>query len=145
MFSRLYRKQWLGLMVAATWILGFGALSATWFGKWGRFGLDRQIGSCSIKPDSDGRSPKEFLFITAFLIPCLAISICYARIFYIVRRTARRSRNPPSGHSNGRGSGSSATGNSSATGAPSHSVISGGQNTTSRISAASAYTDSNKR
>lgn len=79
-------------MVACTWIFGFGALIATWFGKWGKFGLDTRIGSCSILPDTDGHSPKEFLFIVAFVIPCLAIVVCYARIFYIVRNTALKSR-----------------------------------------------------
>lgn len=36
-------------------------------------------------------SPKEFLFIMAFVIPCISIIVCYARIFYIVRKTALRS------------------------------------------------------
>nr|CAD7439117.1 unnamed protein product [Timema bartmani] len=89
---RLYSKKYLGLMVACTWMFGFGALIATWVGVWGRFGLDRCIGSCSILPDDLGRSPKEFLFVVAFLIPCLAIVVCYARIFYIVRKTALKSR-----------------------------------------------------
>ncbi|KAE8743047.1 Moody-2 -part 3 [Frankliniella occidentalis] len=79
-------------MVGCTWVCGFGALVATWLGKWGRFGLDQHIGSCSILPDAHGRSPKEFLFITAFVIPCIAIAGCYARIFYIVRQTALKSR-----------------------------------------------------
>jgi hypothetical protein len=35
-------------------------------------------------------SPKEFLFIMAFALPCLCIIVCYARIFYIVRKTAMR-------------------------------------------------------
>lgn len=41
-----------------------------------------------------GNSPKEFLFLVAFALPCMSIVICYARIFYIVRRTAIRSREP---------------------------------------------------
>lgn len=89
---RLYRKQYLGLMVASTWLCGFGALVATWFGKWGRFGLDPGIGSCSILPDRYGHSPKVFLFLVAFVIPCIAIVVCYAKIFYIVRKTAMKSR-----------------------------------------------------
>ncbi|CAH1390311.1 unnamed protein product [Nezara viridula] len=92
MYPKLYRKQYLGLMVAATWICGFGALVATWFGRWGKFGLDPRIGSCSILPDAAGRSPKEFLFLVAFVIPCICIVVCYARIFYIVRKTALKSR-----------------------------------------------------
>lgn len=35
-----------------------------------------------------GASPKEFLFLMAFALPCCAIVLCYARIFYIVRKTA---------------------------------------------------------
>lgn len=78
-------------MVASTWLCAFGTLVPTWFGKWGRFGLDVNVGSCSILPDEVGYSPKQFLFLVAFVIPCLFIVICYARIFYIVRMTARRS------------------------------------------------------
>lgn len=78
-------------MVASTWLCAFGTLVPTWFGKWGRFGLDIEVGSCSILKDEDGYSPKQFLFIVAFVIPCFFIAICYARIFYIVRMTARRS------------------------------------------------------
>lgn len=89
---RLYKSKYLILMVLATWTSGFGALIATWFERWGRFGLDPEIGSCSILPDVNGRSPKEFLFILAFIAPCVAIVVCYARIFYIVRNTAMKSR-----------------------------------------------------
>lgn len=31
----------------------------------------------------------------AFVVPCVAIVVCYARIFYIVRKTAMRSHEPP--------------------------------------------------
>lgn len=90
----MYRRQYLAIMVASTWACAFGALIATWLEKWGRFGLDTSIGSCSILPDVNHRSPKEFLFVGAFMLPCLAIVICYARIFCIVRNAARRSRGP---------------------------------------------------
>ncbi|XP_034946887.1 G-protein coupled receptor moody [Chelonus insularis] len=92
LYPKLYEPRYLVLMVIATWIFGFGALVATWFEHWGRFGLDPVIGSCSILRDVNGRSPKEFLFILAFLAPCIAIVVCYARIFYIVRKTAKKSR-----------------------------------------------------
>ncbi|XP_057329641.1 dopamine receptor 3 isoform X2 [Microplitis mediator] len=92
LYPKLYKPRYLILMVIATWISGFGALVATWFERWGRFGLDPRIGSCSILRDINGKSPKEFLFILAFLTPCIAIVVCYARIFYIVRKTAKKSR-----------------------------------------------------
>lgn len=105
-------------MVAFTWILGFGSLLPTWHEKWGKFGLDINIHSCSILPDSQSKapfscaselpalqsfpfspftdnSPKQFLFFIAFALPCLAIIVCYARIFYIVRSTALRTKDLP--------------------------------------------------
>ncbi|XP_068629624.1 G-protein coupled receptor moody [Battus philenor] len=97
LYPKLYKRQYLAVMVASTWIFSFGALIATWLEKWGRFGLDQSIGSCSILPDSNQRSPKEFLFVGAFMLPCLAIVICYARIFCIVREAAKRSRAPARG------------------------------------------------
>ncbi|XP_050445094.1 G-protein coupled receptor moody [Cataglyphis hispanica] len=92
LYPTLYKTRYLIPMVLTIWIVAFGLLIVTWFEKFGRFGLDPIIGSCSILPDINGRSPKEFLFFLAFLIPCLAIIICYARIFYIVRETASKSR-----------------------------------------------------
>ena len=43
-------------MVAATWFSAFGTLIPTWRGKWGKFGLDYSIGSCTIIP-VDGKFP----------------------------------------------------------------------------------------
>ncbi|KAF7405519.1 hypothetical protein HZH66_004425 [Vespula vulgaris] len=60
LYPKLYKSKYLIPMVLATWILGFGSLIVTWFGHWGRFGLDPAI-------------------------------VCYARIFYIVRKTASKS------------------------------------------------------
>lgn len=77
-------------MVAGTWLVTFSIMIPTWRGVWGRFGLDTSIGSCSILHDKYDRSPKEFLFIAAFMLPCVCIVICYARIFVLVRRAARR-------------------------------------------------------
>uniref|UniRef100_A0AAG5D3I8 G-protein coupled receptors family 1 profile domain-containing protein n=1 Tax=Anopheles atroparvus TaxID=41427 RepID=A0AAG5D3I8_ANOAO len=95
LYQRIYRTQHLCLMVAFTWILGFGSLLPTWHEKWGKFGLDVGIHSCSILPDSQRHSPKQFLFLIAFALPCLSIIVCYARIFYIVRSTALRTKDQP--------------------------------------------------
>ncbi|KAI5727147.1 hypothetical protein M8J76_015006 [Diaphorina citri] len=92
LYPKLYSSKFLAFMVACTWLFGFGALVPTWLGVWGRFGLEPSIGSCSILPDDYGHSPKEFLFLVAFVIPCISIVVCYARIFYIVRKTAMKSR-----------------------------------------------------
>lgn len=47
-----------------------------------------------------GKSPKEFLFLMAFVLPCSAIVVCYARIFYIVRRAERKASEPIKGTEN---------------------------------------------
>ncbi len=50
---RIYRRKYLGLMVAATWIGAFTALIPTWRGDYGKFGMDPKIGSCSILLDDN--------------------------------------------------------------------------------------------
>ncbi|KAH8294480.1 hypothetical protein KR018_011757, partial [Drosophila ironensis] len=89
-YPRIYQRRYLALMVAGTWVTTFSIMIPTWRGVWGRFGLDSSIGSCSILHDHHGRSPKEFLFIAAFMVPCICIVICYARIFLLVRQAAIR-------------------------------------------------------
>ncbi|KAL4715691.1 hypothetical protein ACJJTC_006270 [Scirpophaga incertulas] len=93
LYIKLYSKRNMALMIIFIWITCFGALIATWLEKWGMFSLDPIVGSCSIVPDTNNRSPKKFLFVGAFLIPGVAIIICYARIFWIVKKVAKKSRN----------------------------------------------------
>lgn len=81
-------------MVACTWIITFSIMIPTWLNRWGKFGMDYSIGSCSILPDDNGHSPKESLFVVAFVVPCLCITLCYARILCLVRQAAFRSREP---------------------------------------------------
>lgn len=50
-------------MVAGTWLAAFGTLIPTWRGKWGRFGLDASIGSCTIIPENG-----EFLVSLFFIV-----------------------------------------------------------------------------
>lgn len=82
-------------MIAAIWASAFTILVPTMTGRWGHFGLDQSIGSCTILPNEDGMSPKDFLFVIAFLLPAVAFCVCYVRIFLIVRRTERLARQTP--------------------------------------------------
>ncbi|XP_059222851.1 G-protein coupled receptor moody isoform X2 [Stomoxys calcitrans] len=95
-YTRIYQRRHLALMVVGTWILCFSIMIPTWRGIWGKFGLDTSIGSCSILRDDNNRSPKEFLFLLAFMVPCCCIVFCYTRIFYLVRKAAIRTREPAS-------------------------------------------------
>lgn len=55
MHRRIYRRKYLGLMVAGTWFGAFGTLIQTWRGKWGSFGFDKRIGSCTILRDKNSK------------------------------------------------------------------------------------------
>ncbi|KAJ8895354.1 hypothetical protein PR048_000686 [Dryococelus australis] len=52
----------------------------------GAFDYDKDLGSCSIVPDKNKHSSKIALFIIGFVIPCVVIVGCYARIFWVVHK-----------------------------------------------------------
>lgn len=74
---RIYRRKYLGVMVACTWLGAFCSLIPTWRGKWGQFGLDRKTGSCSILPGADGKYSAKFA-----ILPLSALSIFFV-FFYL--------------------------------------------------------------
>ncbi|XP_023945655.1 G-protein coupled receptor moody-like [Bicyclus anynana] len=93
LYPKLYKTRNISIMLILIWAASIGVVIPTWFGKWGVFGLDTSIGSCSILRDQRGGSPKITLFLTAFILPCIAIILCYARIFFIVRKATKKSLN----------------------------------------------------
>ncbi|XP_038212699.1 G-protein coupled receptor moody-like [Zerene cesonia] len=95
LYPKMYKTRNIGIMLVVIWMAAFSLLTPTALNKWGRFGLDVKIGSCSIIDDKNGQSPKKILFLSAFILPCVAIIICYTRIFFIVRKTSRKSKSVP--------------------------------------------------
>ncbi|EEB14238.1 class A rhodopsin-like G-protein coupled receptor GPRmtn, putative [Pediculus humanus corporis] len=91
-YNRIYKTKYIAVMIVLCWSLSYGMILPTLFGIWGKFGKDMKLGTCSIIPDENGRSAKTPLFIIAFLIPCIAICCCYARIFWVVRSSELRIR-----------------------------------------------------
>lgn len=79
-------------MILCIWIVSWTSLTATWLEAWGRFGMNTKTFLCDVIPDRNGTSPMTTLFILAFVIPCLAIIICYGRIFWIVKKTSKKSQ-----------------------------------------------------
>lgn len=77
-------------MIAACWLFSYGMQLPTLLGEWGRFGYDSRLQTCSIMTDDHGHSSKTTLFITAFVIPCLVIIACYAKIFWVVHKSEQR-------------------------------------------------------
>lgn len=80
---RIYRRKYLGVMVAGTWLGAFSSLIPTWQGKWGQFGLDRKIGSCSILPDKDSEFSKYFPNKIQMDID-LALYVCYLNFVAVI-------------------------------------------------------------
>ncbi|XP_023945656.2 G-protein coupled receptor moody isoform X1 [Bicyclus anynana] len=97
---RLYRKMYRGrnliIMLAAIWISPLIALIPTYLGKWGCFDIDTNDGPCSIVYVQNKRSSKKTLFILVLGLPCAVIIFCYARIFFIARKTTKKSQNSQS-------------------------------------------------
>nr|CAH0111831.1 unnamed protein product [Daphnia galeata] len=86
-YKRIYTRRSVAAMVAFAWIFSFSTLMPTLSGRWGKFGFDTCLGSCSIV---GSKGPKTTLFLIGFLTPCLAIVICYAGIFWTVNKSRTR-------------------------------------------------------
>lgn len=96
-YNRIYKKVWIGAMIAICWVLSFGMQIPTLLGVWGVFGLDSKLGTCTILKDDSGNSSKTALFVIAFVIPCCVIVCCYARIFCVVHKSESRMREHAAG------------------------------------------------
>lgn len=75
--NTVYQKRNVGIMIASCWIFSFAMLVPTLAEKWGKFGYDSSIVNCSIVP-VNGKSAKKFLFVAAFVLPCIVIILSYA-------------------------------------------------------------------
>ena len=91
-YARIYKKYWIVAMIIFCWLFSFGFQLPTLFKVWGKFGYDPKLETCSILRDDNGRSSKTALFVIAFVIPCIIIIICYARIFWVVHESEVRMR-----------------------------------------------------
>ncbi|XP_013793783.1 protein trapped in endoderm-1-like [Limulus polyphemus] len=88
LYDRIYKKRYVALMIAFSWIFSFSMLTPTLARAWGEFGLNDETFSCTILR-RNGHSPKKFLFIIGFLVPCVVIIVSYSCIFYKVRHSRR--------------------------------------------------------
>ncbi|GLV40685.1 Trapped in endoderm 1 [Carabus blaptoides fortunei] len=58
-------------------------------GIWGQLGLDPPTFSCTILKKDD-HSPKKLIFLIGFVLPCIAIILCYSCIYWRVRKSRRK-------------------------------------------------------
>jgi len=87
-YSRIYSHLNIFLMIAFVWIFSFGMMVPPLAEFWGTLGLDEQTFSCTILKKND-HSPKKFLMIFGFLMPCIVIIACYSAIFFKVRQSRK--------------------------------------------------------
>lgn len=88
-YERIYQKKYIMAMIVFVWTFSISMLLPTLLSKWGKFGFDEKIMNCSIL-EYNGKSPKTFLFIFGFLVPCIVIVFCYMRIFWVIVRSKTR-------------------------------------------------------
>ncbi|XP_046750242.1 G-protein coupled receptor moody isoform X2 [Diprion similis] len=91
-YNKVYKKHWIALMIVFCWCFSYGMQVPTLLGVWGKFDYDPNLETCSIVKDTQGHSSKTFLFVMGFLIPCIMIVGCYAKIFWVVHRSESRMR-----------------------------------------------------
>ena len=89
LYRRIYTRTTTLTMVAGVWIFSFSWLLPPLFSLWGTLGQQANSFSCTILKDTRGRSPKMFLFILGFSLPCLTIISCYSAILLRVRASRR--------------------------------------------------------
>ncbi|CAL1673147.1 unnamed protein product [Lasius platythorax] len=87
-YNQLYTSRGITLMIIAIWTLSFLMLLPPLLGIWGTLGLDPASFSCTILK-KDGSSPKKFLFVLGFVVPCVVISVSYLCIYRRVRNSRR--------------------------------------------------------
>lgn len=75
-------------MLIVVWTLSFFMLLPPLLGIWGTLGLDSATFSCTILK-KNGSSPKKFLFVLGFLVPCIVISVSYLCIYWRVRKSRK--------------------------------------------------------
>ncbi|CAL1675571.1 unnamed protein product [Lasius platythorax] len=91
-YSRVYKKYWIAAMIIFCWLFSYGMQIPTLLGIWGKFDYDSNLETCSIVKDRHGHTSKTFLFVMGFLIPCVVIVGCYAKIFWVVHKSESRMR-----------------------------------------------------
>ncbi|XP_071056214.1 G-protein coupled receptor moody-like isoform X2 [Onthophagus taurus] len=97
LYTTIFNKQKVIGYIAFIWCFSYGIMIPTLAGKWGKFALDENLGTCSIVVDNNGNSPKTALFVVAFIIPCIIILVSYGRIYWVVRKSSKRVQQHTSG------------------------------------------------
>lgn len=77
-------------MLAMMWTYSIALLLMPFFEVWGRLTLNPRTGTCTIVPDQNGRSPKEFIILSIVSFAAIIMIFCYIRILWVVRKTSSK-------------------------------------------------------
>lgn len=88
-YSRFYSKSSIWIQLISIWSVAFLLMLPPLVGVWGKLGLHPPTFSCTIL-DKDGKSPKKFVFLLGFFLPCIVIIIAYSCIYYSVRKSRKK-------------------------------------------------------
>ncbi|XP_026730265.1 G-protein coupled receptor moody-like isoform X2 [Trichoplusia ni] len=91
LYPKIYKTRNLSIMLLAIWISAFALFLLPTFGLYGQFKLEPGGGFCTMLRDINNRSPKTFMLCFAFALPYIIIVLCYTRVWWIVRKTAKKS------------------------------------------------------
>ncbi|XP_047517054.1 protein trapped in endoderm-1 isoform X1 [Pieris napi] len=89
MYSQIYTTTKIWIQLITIWLVSFGLMVPSLLEVWGKLGLDQNTFSCTILP-KDGRSPKKYLFVFGFALPCVVIIVSYSCIYWRVRESKRK-------------------------------------------------------
>ncbi|CAH1173940.1 unnamed protein product [Phaedon cochleariae] len=90
LYQTIYTKTKVCIYIGFIWAFSYGLQIPTLLGKWGVFGMDEKLGTCSITTDKYGHSSKTALFVIGYAAPCIVIVLCYAKIYWVVRRSHKK-------------------------------------------------------
>ncbi|XP_021201536.3 G-protein coupled receptor moody [Helicoverpa armigera] len=95
-YPRFYKRRNISIMILLMWASALAIFLPSILGKWGRYELEPSEGFCTMLEDRKGNSPKTFFLCVSFVGPYLVIALCYARIWWLARKTGKKpgSHNP---------------------------------------------------
>lgn len=90
LYPNIYTKFKVVLYISIIWLFSYGLQIPTLLGKWGYYGMDEKLGTCSILKDENGNSSKTALYVIGFGLPSVTIIICYVKIYLVVKKSHKR-------------------------------------------------------
>nr|CAD7266489.1 unnamed protein product [Timema shepardi] len=91
LYDNVYTSCHIGLMILFAWSFSFSMMLPPLVELWGQLGLHPPTFSCTIL-NKDGSSPKKFLFLLGFVIPCIVIIVSYSCIYWKVLKSRKKLR-----------------------------------------------------